>query len=333
MRPNFLNGKPKIYLVAPSFGCVTEPYATRLDASILKLKELGAEIYEGENIRKSSGKVASNTPEKRAKEINDAFQSDADAIISVGGGELMCECLPYIDFEEIKKHPKWFVGFSDNTNLTYTITTICDIETIYGKNAPAYYRMDYDSLDTWEMLHGKDFFSGYKKWELDNPSKKALVGLNLTKRTKIKTYNYTKPVTGRLIGGCLDCLTNLCGTQFDYTKEYINKHRKEGIIFFMEACDYNSISLRRALFQLKNASWFEHVDMFIIGRSLNFKDKSFGLTMEESYIDMLEEFGKPILFNVDLGHLAPSMPMRCGAIATVEFKKEKNNIFISYSED
>ena len=100
MRPKFLNGKPKIYLVAPSFGCVTEPYATRLDASILKLKELGAEIYEGENIRKSSGKVASNTPEKRAKEINDAFQSDADAIISVGGGELMCECLPYIDFEE-----------------------------------------------------------------------------------------------------------------------------------------------------------------------------------------------------------------------------------------
>ena len=101
----------------------------------------------------------------------------------------------------------------------------------------------------------------------------------------------------------------------------------------MEACDYNSISLRRALFQLKNASWFEHVDMFIIGRSLNFKDKSFGLTMEESHIDMLEEFGKPILFNVDLGHLAPSMPMRCGAIATVEFKKEKNNIFISYNEE
>ena len=47
---------------------------------------------------------------------------------------------------------------------------------------------------------------------------------------------------------------------------------------------------------------------------------------------MLSEFNKPILFNIDLGHLAPSMPMRCGAIATVEYKEEKHNIFITYKD-
>lgn len=332
MKPEFLKESPKIHLVAPSFGCVTEPYETRLKASILKLRELGAIVTEGENIWKGLGKASSNSPILRAKEINDAFLSDADAIISVGGGEVMCECLPYVDFEEIKRNPKWFVGFSDNTNLTYTITTICDIETIYGCNAPSFYRMNYDVLDTWEMLHGKKEFKGYKKWQLENNSKNPLIELNLKKRTQIKTFNYDKPVTGRLIGGCLDCLTNLCGTQFDNTKAYINKHRNEGIIFFMESCDYNSIQLRRALFQLKNACWFEHVDMFIIGRSLNINDKSFDVSMEESYLDMLGEFNKPILFNVDLGHLPPSMPMRCGAIATVEYKKEKNNIYINYKD-
>lgn len=332
MKPEFLKEKSKIRLVAPSFGCTTEPYKTRLEHSVLKLEENGCQISYGDNVFKALGKASSNTPLNRAKEINDAFLSDADAIISVGGGEVMCEILPYVDFNIIKENPKWFVGFSDNTNLTYTITTICDIETIYGSNAPAYYRFNYDSKDTWDMLHGKKEFKGYKKWQLENNSKKHLIELNLHKRTKIKRWNYSGPVSGRLIGGCLDCLTNMCGTKFDHTKEYIERHKDEGIIFFMECCDYNSISLRRALFQLKNAGWFDNVSMFLIGRSFNYNDKSFGITMEESYYDVLNELGKPILFNIDLGHLPPSLPIRCGAKAKVEYKEKENNIFITYEK-
>ena len=326
----YLKEKSKITLVAPSFGCTTEPYKTRLEASIKLLKEKGAEIECGFNVYEALGKASSNTPINRAKEIHEAFLSDSDAIISVGGGEVMCEILPYIDFKLIKENPKWFVGFSDNTNLTYTITTICDLETIYGSNAPSYYRFNYDSKDTWDMLHGKKEFKGYKKWQLENNSKKHLMELNLHKRTKIKRWNYNGPVSGRLIGGCLDCLANICGTKFDHTKEYIERHKDEGIIFFMECCDYNSISLRRALFQLKNAGWFDNVSMFLIGRSFNYNDKSFGITMEESYYDVLNELGKPILFNIDLGHLPPSLPIRCGAKAKVEYKEKENNIFITY---
>lgn len=332
MKPEFLKENPKIYLVAPSFGCTTKPYNERLLASIKKLESEGAKITIGDNVFKNEGKVASNTPILRAKEIHDAFQSDSDAVISVGGGELMCEILPYINFEIIKSNPKWFVGFSDNTNLTYTITTFCDIETIYGANAPSYFNLEYDTLDTWDMLHGKKEFKGYKKWQLENKNKNPLAKLNLTKRTRIKAFNYQNPVEGRLIGGCLDCLTNLCGTKFDNTKEYIKRHKDEGIIFFMEACDYNSLSLRRALFQLKNSGWFDEIDMFIIGRSLHYYDKTFNISMEESYLDILSEFNKPILFNIDLGHLSPSMPMRCGAIAKVEYSKEKHNIFITYKD-
>ena len=55
MKPKFLNENPKIYLVAPSFGCVTEPYQTRLKASIERLKMEGADIIEGENIWKALG--------------------------------------------------------------------------------------------------------------------------------------------------------------------------------------------------------------------------------------------------------------------------------------
>ena len=62
-----------------------------------------------------------------------------DAIISCGGGELMCEILRYVDFERIAQaKPKWFMGYSDNTNLTFLLTTLCDTAAIYGPCAASF---------------------------------------------------------------------------------------------------------------------------------------------------------------------------------------------------
>ena len=86
MKPQFLTKNAKIFLVAPSFGCTTSPYKERLDKSIINLENYGFKIIKGENIYKDKKKAASNTPKKRAKEIMDSFNSDCDAIMSVGGG-------------------------------------------------------------------------------------------------------------------------------------------------------------------------------------------------------------------------------------------------------
>ena len=41
----------------------------------------------------------------------------------------MCEILPYIDFEKIRNsEPKWFFGYSDNTNLIFLLATLCDTD-------------------------------------------------------------------------------------------------------------------------------------------------------------------------------------------------------------
>lgn len=36
--------------------------------------------------------------------------------------------------------------------------------------------------------------------------------------------------SGRLLGGCLDCLVNLKGTEFDKTVEFVEKYKEDGII-------------------------------------------------------------------------------------------------------
>lgn len=325
MIPKFLN-ENGIYLVAPSFGCTTSPYKERLEKSIEALKKMNIKVIEGSNIFKALGKAASNTPINRAIEIHDAFLSNACVVWSVGGGEVMLEILEYIDFELIKNNPKWFVGFSDNTNLTYTISTICDIETIYGINAPNIHLMSYDSLDTWDMLHGKKEFLSYGKWQLNEDKENPLSGYKLDQKSNLLITNYKEPITGRLIGGCIDCLSTICGTKYDNTINYCTKHKDEGIIFFLEACDLSSIGLRRVLFQLKSAGWFNYTKAFIFGRSYHYNDDSFNITMTEAIIDILNDLNVPIIMNADLGHLGPSMPIRCGALANIEVIRKKLKI-------
>lgn len=329
MIPKFLDENSTISIVAPSFGCSNRKYKTRLKTSIENFKKEISNVNIGPNCFINKGVAASADPKERAREVMDAFTSNSDAIISAGGGEVMSQILEYIDFEIIKKNPKWFVGFSDNTNLTYTITVNTEIETIYGTNAPGYYNypFEYDSLDTWEMLKGKNVFYSYKEWQYKS-STKILAPYKFDMKTKIFKYNYKNPFEGRLIGGCLDCLAGLCGTKADNTINYIEKNKDEGIIFFLEACDYNSVGIIRALTQLKNSGWFKYVKGFVIGRSMHFNDRSFGVTPRKAYLEVLKDFNVPILLDVSLGHLDPSMPMRCGAYAKISI--EKNNIKIEY---
>ena len=330
MKPKYLTKNSSLYLIAPSFGCTTSPYQERLEKALKNFELLGFSYTLGKNVYKAEGICSSNTPQARALEFMNAYSSSADAIMSVGGGEVMCEMLEYVDFEKIKQlPPKWFVGFSDNTNLTYTLTTICDIETIYGNNAPNFYNypLKYDSLQTYKMLLGSKTFSGFKKFQLNGKSD-TFPKYNFDTEKVIKPVNYSKPFKGRLLGGCLDCLITLCGTKFDNTKNYIEKYKDDGIIFYLEACDLNSISIRRALFQLKNAGWFKYVKGFLIGRTNYYYDETFGQKPIDSYISLLSEYNVPILLDIDLGHISPSMPMRNGAKVKVEYKN--NNITFNY---
>ena len=51
----------------------------------------------------------------------------------------MCETMSHVDFERLKAaEPKWYLGYSDNTNMTYLLATICDTASVYGPCAAAF---------------------------------------------------------------------------------------------------------------------------------------------------------------------------------------------------
>lgn len=328
----YLTNKSKIYLIAPSFGCTTSPYKERLEKTIPNLKALGHEVIVGPNCFLSLGKCCSNSKELRAKEFMDAYLSDADCIISVGGGEMMMEILECLDFEKIKTlPPKWFVGFSDNTHLTFTLTTLADIKTIYGSCAGGFHfkKFTYDVKDTYDMLKGKLDFKGYPKYESEPDKTNPFSNYNLNMKKVITPYKYTAPFEGTLIGGNLDCMQLLIGTPYDNMKNYALKHN-EGIIFYFEACDLNVTAIKRALLQMKYADWFHNIKGFLVGRPLCINEEFCGIDHLNAVIDVLSIYNVPILLDIDLGHLSPSLPMKNGAFVKVTYKN--NNIFFEYKD-
>lgn len=328
--PEFLKEAGTIGFVAPSFGCATEPYRSAFDNAISRFNKMGYKTHEGPNCRVEKGIGISNSPLECAKELNEEYASpENDVIISCGGGELMCEVVPYIDFEKIKmSKPKWYMGYSDNTNFTFLSAILADTAAIYGPCVSAFGMEPWhDSIsDAFKLLTGKKLsFSNYNKWEKESlkDEEHPLVPYNLTEETKIVTYNNEEniEISGRLIGGCLDCLVNLLGTSFDKVDEFVEKYNQDGIIWFFESCELNVMSIRRAIWQMKNAGWFKHVKGFLVGRPMLFGQEAFGIDQYRAVTDLLADYNVPIIMDLDIGHLSPMMPIITGSKVIARFNK------------
>lgn len=328
--PEFLKPGGTIGFAAPSFGCTTEPYKSAFENAKKTFTGMGYRLFEGENCGKSDGIGISTSPERCGREITDIYTgADCDAVISCGGGELMCEILPFTDFERIKQaKPKWFLGYSDNTNFTFTLNILADTAAIYGPCAPTFgMRKWHKALqDTWDVLTGKCLkVSGFDLWERESlkSEEDPLAEYNLTEKKKLVLRKGTEAadevsVKGRLIGGCLDTLLTLIGTEYDRVSDFIKRYKEDGITWFLEACDLSVFQIRRGLWQMKKAGWFEGAAGFLFGRPMHFDEPEMGLDRHLAVTAHLEELGVPIIMDADLGHLPPAMPVISGAVAQIE---------------
>ena len=356
--PKYLPEQGTIGFVAPSFGCAIEPYHTAFLNAQKKFTALGYSLDLGPNCYADKGIGISNTPEACGRELTEYYCSNKnDVLISCGGGELMCETMDYVDFEQIKAaEPKWYMGFSDNTNMTFLLATLCDTASIYGPCAAAFGMEPWhESLtDAYELLCGKkDSVCGYEQWEKESlkDEEHPLLPYNVTEPRKMRIFvpqnensggehgrlielpaaqGTTLELEGRLLGGCIDCLVNLLGTKYDKTVEFAERYKEDGIIWYMEACDLNMMGIRRAVWQMKRAGWFSHVKGFLVGRPAQFGQEWIGLDQYHAVCDLLEELQVPIMMDLDIGHLAPMMPLVSGGYAKVAVTG--NDIRINYLE-
>ena len=323
--PKFIRPGDGIGFAAPSFGCAIEPYHSAFLHSIDKFHSLGYDTVLGPNCFADEGIGISNTPEKCADELMRMYADDKSrCLISCGGGELMCEVVSHLDFGVLAMAaPKWFMGYSDNTNFGFLLTTLADTASIYGPCAAAFGMEPWHPAieDAFDLLRGKKrTMSNYPKWERESlkDEQHPLEPYHVTEPFALRQYpeSGNVAVRGRLLGGCLDCLSNLVGTRFDRVADFCEKYKEDGILWFLECCDLNVMDMRRSLWNLKEAGWFRHVKGVLVGRPMHFDEPMMGLDQYAAVTGILGELGVPIVMDLDIGHLAPMMPLVNGAVAT-----------------
>jgi muramoyltetrapeptide carboxypeptidase LdcA involved in peptidoglycan recycling len=328
-----------IGFVAPAFGCTIQPYKGAFENAQKTFQQMGYRMQLGENCYADCGIGISNTPEACGRELSDMYcDKNNDVLISCGGGELMCEILDYVDFVRLgKADPKWFIGYSDNTNFTFLQNTICDTAAIYGPCAGAFGMEPWHPSikDAFDILTGKKtFVHGYDLWEKESlkSEENPLEPYHTTEQTKLHCFNYQDGMKfhGRLLGGCLDCLSNLVGTKYDKVAHFNQKYGQEGIIWFIESCDLNVLSMRRAMWQLEHAGWFEKTSGFIIGRPYLFDQPIMGLDQYEAIYEVIKKYNVPVIMDADIGHLPPAMPIISGSLADVSAKNNRITIEADY---
>ena len=331
--PEFLKEKGTIGLVAPSFGVSSFPYEDKYENARKTFEDSGFSFVEAKHIR-GIRHARSTTAKIRAKELQEMYLNEkVDFVESVAGGELMLEILPYLNFEKIAKgKPKWFMGVSDNTTFAFTLTTLCDVASFYGPCFGSFgVRKWHRSIkEAYEMIQGKRLTqNSYTKYEAPDNAKKSedpLSGYYLTEPVVYKSLSGEEVnMKGRIIGGCLDIIVNICGTRFDKLREFNERYKDDGIILYLEACDLNVLDIYRSLWQLKNAGWFENVSGLIMGRALNGAEM-FDVDVREAIYNNVKDLNIPVIYDADFGHVPPSWTIINGAIATIKYKNGKCSI-------
>ena len=322
-----------IGVTAPSFGATTEPYISRFDLATKKFAEAGYRIKAGATCRMSDGLGISTSPERAARELEEFYLDDGcQAVISCGGGELMCETVGQLDFRKLgKARPKWFMGYSDNTNFIFPMATLAGVAGIYGPNFTGFGKpWEQAETDALSLLEGRiSSVRGYPRFQSPEADERAeeadpLSPYLLDSEKKLRSF---VPRDGRLVpadreaeiagsgillGGCLDVLAGLCGTRLDNMEEF---NRTSGpTAWVLESCDANPMEIRRQVWHLDQAGWFDNAGVFVIGRPRASWNRSMmGVDQYNAVTDILSRHGVPVIMDADVGHISPTVPLIIGA--------------------
>ena len=299
--PKFLKENDTIGITALSMG-IDDKKIDSFNTSISNLNNKGFKTFCTPNVY-SNNPLVSSSASIRAKEFESLVTSkNINMIMCARGGDFLFDCLEYIDFSLLVNNTKWVQGYSDPTSLLFVITTKYDIATIYGNNAGSYDENHKCYDDSLSLIRGE--FPIQKSFSL-NP-------------TDWKCLNGSFEESGILIGGCIECLRFVIGSQHDNVVNFVNKYKDYGFIWYFDLFDISTFDLYNTLVQFKNAGWFNYARAFIFGRVCipnTFEDS---YTYEQAIKDALGD--ERVVIDADIGHIRPTFSVINGAIGNINVK-------------
>lgn len=305
IRPAFLQKNDRVHVLNTS-----RKGAFEADYIVNLLESWDLKVSIGESVSHSGDCQFAAPLEVRFSDLQQALDdAEIKAVFFCRGGYGLVQLLGALSFEQLLKHPKWLIGYSDITYLHAHLHSL-GLMSLHASMVMSYRQCSPSDMKTLtEILFG-------------TVSPVVFTGVEVHRAA---------PVTGTLIGGNLSILHTVIGTPSDM--DYSGK------ILLIEDVFENLMSIERMLYALKRSGKFDGLKALLLGDFVvPIKDNETSNSIvpeiprpDEHSIQkalrlMVLRFFKdapfPIVFGLPVGHVAGrNLPVILGADVDLEMNE------------
>jgi len=287
IKPQRLDFGDTIGIVAPSSPAESKKVEKGKDF----LEKLGFKVKIGQSCLSKWGYL-SGSDDIRARDINEMFSDEeVKGIICLRGGYGTPRILPRIDYENISKNPKVYIGYSDITGTHIPINQRSQLITFHGPMAT---EITADS-----HAFSRDFLFR----EIMDPTPIGKINNPDGEEIKALYQGYTE---GIVVGGNLTLICSTLGSPYE-----IDTRNK---ILFLEEIGEEPYRIDRMLTQLKLADKLNNLRGIILGdwKDCKAEKPEKSLSLMEVFENIILPLKVPTIYNVKAGHCKPMVTIPLG---------------------
>jgi muramoyltetrapeptide carboxypeptidase len=268
-----------------------------LERGVAELARQGYRVKVSERAL-ARDRILAGTDQERASELMRFFEDpEVRAIFAARGGYGAGRLLPLIDFELLRRNPKIFVGFSDQTFLLNAILRLSGVVCFHG---PMVAKDVAGGVSARSMLHLCQLLSG----ELDGFELEAAEAF------------HQGVAQGEVIGGCLSIVVAMLATP--YAPDFSGK------ILFLEDTGEKAYRIDRMLVQLRQSGALSRVAGVVFGGLRGPLDaESERRLIHDFAAEQTTGLGVPVLWGIEAGHATENLTLPMGARARVDSRTRR----------
>jgi muramoyltetrapeptide carboxypeptidase len=299
--PPFLNDGDKVAIAATArhiSDSELNPIRVWLEQNHLELF-VPDELFERDN-------QFAGSDEHRAHVFNNLISDNSvKAIIGARGGYGTVRMVDKVNWQALRAHPKWVVGFSDMSVVLNHLSRV-GVPSLHGPMASTIPTSSPESL-----THLADCLRGNLS-SYNHPAQTLVQG----------------SAKGHLVGGNLSVMYSILGSD--------SFPEMDGDILFLEDLDEYLYHVDRMFMAFDRAGVFSRISALVIGGMTEMKDNTieygfssdnpFGYHIEEIVSGILKSYNIPVILGAPSGHLAGNYPLFIGREAQLDARNGMLNI-------
>ncbi len=227
----------------------------------------------------------SGTVAQRSMDLQNMIDDDTiKAVFCSRGGYGTIQILDKVNFSNLRKKPKWIIGYSDITVLHSHLNRI-GFATLHATMPINFNQNSQECLLS---------------------LKNSLFGLENVIESRSHKLNRFGKIKGEIIGGNLSILYSLLGSKSDIDAG--------GKILFIEDLDEYLYHIDRMLINMYRNGKFRSLKGMIIGSMTDMRDNDvpFGKQADEIIFEYIKEYNFPVCFDFPSGHTYDNRSIKLG---------------------